>query len=364
VQLATHPFGQQCPVGAGPFVFVEHRPQESWTFKANPAFPASLGGRPYLDRYVLRVIPEQTTLLTDLLTENIDVFIAPRPDQAEQILASPDVALLNYTARNYNLVAWNTRGPLFSDVRVRRAMTLGTNRREIVAAQLRGYGRIANTGIIPLHYAFDPRLENEMQYDPAAARRLLEEAGWSDRNGDGVRENAQGTALEFSIKYNQGNQQRQDIAEIMQAQLAEIGARAQPQVVEFGTMIAQMTAPERDFDAAVFGWNVDFAIDESAFFHTAKSDEPYGFSSPRNPEMDRLLDTLRLITDREAARPFWREYQRLVIEEQPYTYMYFPDRLDAINRRLRGVTMDARGEWISVREWWIPREEREPRVAN
>ena len=65
-QLKQHPFGTQCPVGNGPFVFREHLPQDRWVFEANPAFPGSLGGRPYLDRYVLRVIPEQTTLLTEL----------------------------------------------------------------------------------------------------------------------------------------------------------------------------------------------------------------------------------------------------------------------------------------------------------
>src|SRR5690606_5639777 len=67
-QLRQHPYGTQCPVGNGPFVFAEHRPQERWVFEANPAFPEPLGGRPFVDRYVYRVIPEQTTLLTELLT--------------------------------------------------------------------------------------------------------------------------------------------------------------------------------------------------------------------------------------------------------------------------------------------------------
>jgi peptide/nickel transport system substrate-binding protein len=358
-ELRQHPFGEQCPVGNGPFVFVEHRPQESWTFRANPAFPEGLGGRPFLDRYVVRVIPEQTTLLTDLLTENIDVYINPRPDQAGQIEASPNLRLLTFKWPAYTLVAWNARKPMFADARVRRALTMATNRREIVQSQLRGYGSPATTGVHPLHFAHDSRFGDSLAYDPEAARRLLDQAGWQDRDGDGVRENADGVRFEFTLKYNQGNQRRADIAEIMQAQLAEVGVRVQPQVLEFGTMIAQMTSPERDFDAAVFGWNMGFGrLDEAAFFHSAKIDEPYAFSGTKSPRLDHLLDTLQLIVDREDARPFWREYQAAIVQEQPYTFIYFDDRLEGINRRLQGVRMDARGEWINVHEWWIAPEDR------
>lgn len=361
-QLQQHPYGTQCPVGNGPFVFVEHRPQESWTFKANPVFPRVLGGRPHLDRYVYRVIPEQTTLLTDLLTENIDVYINPRADQAPQIEASPPLTLLHYTWPAYTLVAWNSRKPWFADARVRRAMSIAVDRRQIVEAQLRGYGSLANTGVNPLHFAYDPSLADELAYDPVAARQLLEEAGWLDRDGDGLRENAEGEPFEFTLKYNQGNQRRADIAEIMQAQLAEVGVGVRPQVLEFGTMIAQMTSQERDFDAAIFGWNTGIGrLDETALFHSDKAGEPYAMTGTNDPRIDHLLDTLQLVIDREDAAPFWHEYQQVILEHQPYTYIYFDDRLDGVNKRLRGVQMDARGEWINIKDWWIPAEERRGR---
>lgn len=357
-ELKQHPFGAQCPVGNGPFVFVEHRPQESWTFRANPAFPAGLGGRPFLDRYVYRVVPEQTTLLTDLLTENIDVYINPRPDQAPQILANESLTLLHGPFRSYNLVAWNARRPQLADARVRRALTLGLDRGQIVKSQLRGYGVVANTGLPTYHYAYDTSLNDSLKFDPAGAKRLLEEAGWTDRNGDGVRENADGQPLEFTVLYNQGNQQRQDIAEIMQAQLGQIGVRVKPQVMEFGTMIATVTAKAREFDAVIFGWVVDFSVDETDFFHSKNVDAPYAMTGTRNPRLDQLLDTLKVTADREAARPLWREYQLEILKEQPYTYLYFPERLDGYNNRVQGLVMDKRGEWRNIKDWWIPRDQR------
>lgn len=353
-QFRQHPFGTQCPVGNGPFVFASHSPQERWVFTANPAFPEGLGGRPFMDRYVYRIIPEQTTLLTELLTENIDLYLAPRADQIQAILDNPNTDLINFTYRNYILVGWNSRRPQLADARVRRAITMATNRESIVEAILQGYGTVAHSGVPPFHWAYDPHAIEPLSYDPAAARALLDEAGWRDRDGDGVRESADGTRLSISIKYNTGNQQRQDVAEIMQAQLAQVGIDVRPQVVEWATLLQQINTPElRDFDGVVMGWVVEFKLTDIDLFHSERIDEPYAWSGTRNPEIDRLLEELNLVTDREEARQLWIEYQNAIIQEQPYTYFFFPDRLEGINKRLRNVVMDARGEWVNVKDWYL-----------
>lgn len=353
-ELKQHPFGTQCPVGNGPFVFAAHLPQDRWVFEANHAFPADLGGRPFVDRYVYRIVPEQTTLLTELLTENVDVYLAPRPDQAKQILDNPNLTLHNYTFRNYVFVGWNARKPQLADPRVRQAITLGTNREEIVTAILQGYGTVANSGVPPFHWAFDPGATDSGSHDPAKAMALLEEAGWTDRDGDGVRENAEGVPLAFSIKYNTGNQQRQDVAEIMQAQLAEIGMAVQPQVVEWATLLQQINTPElRDFDGVVMGWVTEFKLDDMDLFHSARIDQPYAWSGTANPDIDHLLEALSTTVDREVAVPLWADYQRVVSEEAPYTYFYFPDRLDGVNNRVMGVELDARGEWVNIKDWYL-----------
>ncbi|MDA0328281.1 MAG: ABC transporter substrate-binding protein [Gemmatimonadetes bacterium] len=353
-QLKQHPYGTQCPVGNGPFVFVSHSAQDRWVFQANPAFPAGLGGRPYLDRYVYRIIPEQTTLLTELLTENIDVYVAPAPDQAQRIVDDPRTTLMRYPYRQYVFVGWNARRPQLADPRVRMAITMGTDRGRIVQALLQGYGTVANSGVPPFHWAFDEELSGSVTYDPTAARALLETAGWSDRDGDGIRENADGLPLSFSVKYNNGNQSRQDVAEIMQAQLVDIGIDARPQVVEWATLLQQINTPDlRDFDGVVMGWVVEYKLDDMDLFHSARIDQPYAWSGTSNPEIDRLLERLNSTTDRDEAITLWREYQQLVIAEQPYTFFYFPDRLDGVNVRLKGVVMDTRGDWLNIREWYL-----------
>ncbi|MDG2282108.1 MAG: ABC transporter substrate-binding protein [Longimicrobiales bacterium] len=351
-ELKQHPFGSQCPVGNGPFVFYSHTAQDRWVFEANPAFPEGLGGRPFVNRYVYRAIPEQTTLLAELLTGGIDVYVQPTPEQAQNVLDSEELDLRRFVGRSYMYVGWNARLPKLSDARVRTAMGMGVDRQSLVDGTLGGYGRIANSGVPPFHFAFDADLESPVSYDPAGARALLEEAGWVDRDGDGIRENAAGEPLEIVLKYNPHNL-RQAIAEVMQAQLSEVGVAITPQSVEFTTLIDQIASTRRDFEGVVMGWNAEFRLDDTDLFRSDRIDQPYAFSGTQNSTIDRLIDALSTTVDEDASRALWIEYQRAIMEEQPYTYFYFRDRLVGVNRRLQGVEMDVRGEWTTVRDWYI-----------
>lgn len=356
--IAAHPFGFQCPVGNGPFVFVEHRPQDRWVFEANPAFPEELGGRPFLDRIVHRVIPEQATLLAELLTGGLDLYIDVPTDQAGQV-ADGGAVLDRFPSRQLEYVAWNGRRSPFSDVRVRRALTLAIDRRALVEATLGGYGRIAHSTVPPFHWAYLPVPAQDPTFDPEGARRLLAEVGWEDRNGDGVRESPEGERLSFTLTYNTGNQRRQDIAEIMQAQLGSVGVAVRTESVEPASLGARLFDPEvRDYDAVIFGWITEFRVDDRDLLHSERSTGPFALSGTSNAELDRLLDTLQLVVDRGDARPLWDEYQRVQDEEHPYTFLFFPERLTGVSRRMRGVETDVRGEWASVRDWWIDPDRR------
>ncbi|HEX5724329.1 MAG TPA: ABC transporter substrate-binding protein, partial [Longimicrobiaceae bacterium] len=236
-ELKNHPFSTRQPVGNGPFRFVSREQGQRWVFEANPDFPRELGGRPYLDRIVYRYIPDPTVLLTELLTGNLDYYIAPSPEQVEEIEGSPNTRLLSFPDRAFVIVGWNERLPMFKDVRVRRALTMAIDRRAIIDGVRRGYGELANSTVPPFFWQHDSTAGADLRYDPEAARRLLAEAGWTDRNGDGTLENAQGQPFRFTLVTNVGNRERQDITEVIQAQLRQVGIDVRPQVLEWGTLL-------------------------------------------------------------------------------------------------------------------------------
>jgi peptide/nickel transport system substrate-binding protein len=355
-ELAQHPFGRICPVGNGPFRFVNHIPDDRWVFEANPWFPEGLGGRPYLDRYVFRPIPENATLLAELLTGGIDVYISVTPNSAERIRSEADLEVRSYPSRSIFFAAWNSRVPKLSDSRVRRAFTVGIDRRQILEGIRFGRGEVANTGVPFSHWAYDSALADSLPYDPDQARRLLTEAGWVDGDGDGIRENGEGEALTVEIIVNQ-NQEREEVSEIMQAQLREVGVDVQLRVVDMGVLIERITSPEREFEGFLLSWEQEFRLDERDLFHSEAVDRLYAFSGIQDQELDRYLDTLQLIPARIDAEPVWRAYQNRLVNLQPYTFLYFSDRQNGLNGRLQGVVMDVRGDWQNVREWWIDPQE-------
>jgi peptide/nickel transport system substrate-binding protein len=353
-QLATYPFGTRTPVGNGPFRFVRHTPGQEWVFEANPDFPKALGGRPYLDRVVYRFIPEQTTLLTELLTGVLDVYIAANAGQAQRITAGPRTRLVAAQGRQWNWIAWNERRPMFADARVRRALTMAIDRRQIVDALLFGYGEVGRSTVTPAHWSYDSTdVQSLVPYDTAGARRLLAEAGWQDLNGDGVLEDAAGHPFRFTLKTNEGNQVRKDVTEMVQAQLARIGVQVEPRLVEWNTLVAQMTGPERQFDAVVSSWVDTFRKDDAEILLCRMRGRPFQIISFCDPAVDRMIDSLNATPGRAAAAPLWREYQHTTVQASPYTVLYYPRRLTGVNQRLHGVEMDVRGEYNTIGKWWI-----------
>jgi peptide/nickel transport system substrate-binding protein len=352
-ELARHPFSTRTPVGNGPFRFVERAQGQRWVFEANPDHPEELGGRPYLDRVAFRVIPEPTTLLTELLTGGVDFYYQVRPEQTERIAGSRNARVTSAPGISWVYLGFNQRRPPFDDVRVRRALTLAIDRRQILHAVLAGQGSVASSTISPFRPQHDASVGVKLVHDPEQARALLTEAGFTQRGVDGVLRGASGTPFRFTILVPQGYQDRQDIGQMVQADLRRIGVDVRLQTVEFNTLVARVAGLGRDFDAVIMGFNSGVRVDDVPIFACRSRDLPFAFTGYCSPETDALLDSVLAMPDLEAARPLWSRYQHRIAEELPMTFLLFPDELHAASSRLRGITPDARGAWVGIDRWWL-----------
>jgi peptide/nickel transport system substrate-binding protein len=339
------------PVGSGPFRFAEWRAAERLVLETNDAFPEALGGPPAAARVVIRVIPEAATRLTELVTGGIHADIDLAPDQADDVANSDGLRLLSFPGRTVYFVAWNNRREPFTDPRVRRALTHAIDRDEIIAALLGGFGAPA-TSPIPPWSPLSPGVE-PLAYDTEAADRLLAEAGWEDRDGDGVRENGAGEPLRFTLLSSDRALNRA-VVEVVQAHLRQVGVDVRLQVTEFQTMLAQFRG--RDYDAAFANWVLDnFQVGAAPFalFHSEQAGIPGSANrtSFANATADSLLDAGRAPSDPDLARSTWGDFVRLLRREQPATFMFWLDELAGVGSAVAGVDMDPRGEFRGLAGW-------------
>lgn len=350
-ELRNAPFNRS-PVGSGPFRLAEWLANDRLVLERNPDFPTGLGGPAASARVVIRIIPEASTMLTELFTGGIHVDIDVTPQQTASIEQRDDLRLYAFPGRTVYYVGWNNARAPFDDPRVRRALALAMNRQEIIDALLAGHGALASSTIPPWH-PLHPSDVQPLPFDTTAAAALLDEAGWSDGNGDGTRENARGEPLRFTLMASD-DPIRRSVVEVLQSQLARVGAQVDIRIIEFQTMLQQHR--NRDFDAVFTNWVIDnFQVASSPFslFHSSQADiERSGNrSSVRDPELDRLIASGAAATDEDEQRRIWRAFTERLQQEQPVTFMFWIEELAASSTRLQGVEMDPRGEFMTIREW-------------
>jgi peptide/nickel transport system substrate-binding protein len=350
-QLKDAPFNK-APVGNGPFKFVEYRANDRWVFEANDNYPKDLGGRPYLDRVVFRIIPDVTAQTAEIQTGNVDIVLNAKTTQLKQIASNPDIRVVIRPSRQYAIVGWNGKRPPFDQPVVRRALSMAIDRQAILTTLRAGYGSLAVGPIGPYHWAFDSTLK-ALPFNPDSAKAMLKAAGIFDRNNDGVAETAAGKPMIVELMVQAGSVLNKDMAEMITANLAQVGVKIVVKPTEAGTMFGTISDPARKFDAVIVAWESDFRINLRDTFHSASIKGPFQLASYSNKRVDALIDSVSKVSDHTAARPLYAEIQRIIQEDQPWTFLYnFPD-VYLLRQRVHGVDMDIRSAFLSVGKWWV-----------
>jgi peptide/nickel transport system substrate-binding protein len=350
-EMINAPFNRQ-PVGNGPFRFVSWRANEQVVLEANEDYWA---GRPYLDRVVFRVIPEPATAITELLSGGIDLYRNVPPSDMARLEASDAARPLSWPTLGFTFLMFNQREPIFQDVRVRRALTMATDRQSLVDGLVQGYGEVSTGPAASMQWERNEALE-PWPYDPDEAKRLLAEAGWRDTDGDGILDR-DGSPLRFEMTTNTDNILRRDILVALQSQFRAVGADARARSVEFNTMVDHWMSGE--FDTVVAGWDLYLRFDPTQLFETGA---PYNGGAYSNLRVDELLRRARTTLDRAEAAPLWDEFLQIVHDEQPYIFLIADHERWGASRRLRGVepaaAPNAYAPLASIARWWIPTDAR------
>jgi peptide/nickel transport system substrate-binding protein len=344
-RLQEAPFTRK-PIGAGPYRLTDWRERESITFDASPGY---WGGTPALPRVVLKLIPEDATVIAELRAGNVD---AGRiiPEAYRSFQREAQVTVLRVPGDTFYWFAPNFRLPIFQDVRVRQAMALAVNRREMLQALYQGLGTVAQSPIHPSLWQYDKDLKG-YGYDPARAKQLLAEAGWT-AGTDGI---LQKSGQRFKVKYGfLAGKDYQNQALLIQQYLRAVGIDVDVQAIERGDFFGRYFTAGGAIELVGIAWfNLLFPPQselEDNFKSTGSGAKVIGYN---NAEMDRLLDQAILTRDRARQRALYAQIQQLVIDDVPHVLTVRPDVIWGVRKRftLPAGIESLRGFFGSIPRW-------------
>lgn len=345
----------RCPIGTGPYRFSKWEIGQYMVLEANPDYFEHVPG---IKRYVYRLIPDQSVQFLELLSDGIDSMDL-NPYQFRFRADTPEfrarIAKYEYLSQSYTYIGYNLNDPLFSDVRVRRALSYAINIKEVIDAALLGLGEPC-TGPFFKGSPFYDGSVGGYDFDPEKAAALLREAGWADTDGDGILEK-DGLEFRFTVATNQGSQVREDVATIVQRQWALIGVRTEIQVIAWAAFLDQFI-DKKNFQAVILGWTLPVDPDPDPVWHS-EAMKPGGlnFVSYSNKRVDELIDEGRREFDPAKRKKIYNEIHRLISEDAPYTFLFFPYATPAINKRFHGIDPAPAGIGYNFIDWYVPEDE-------
>lgn len=319
------------PVGSGPFLFREYQKDVLVRFYQHPQY---WRGTAAMQQLVFDIVPNNARRMAKLLTHECDVVAYPRLAELELVTERPDVKVQQSTSMNIGFWAFNTQRPPFNQVKVRQALALAINQRAILQAVYFNQATAAHSILPPTSWAFSPELAMP-EYDPVAARTLLAEAGL-----------AQGFSMTIWAMPVQRlyNPNALKMAELIQADLAQIGVHATIVSFEWNTFRRKLSDGEHD--SVLIGWAADNA-DPDNFFRPLLSCAALESGSNRaqwcDPSFDQILNQALLTNEQQQRRALYLQAQQYLQTELPLVALAHSQRIQAVNSQIEGVTINPYG---------------------
>jgi len=349
------------PVTNSPFILKEWNRNESITFGVNKN--SFLYDEKNINELVFKIIPDYTSRLIQLKRDEIDFMELISTEDVSDLERMDNLNVKTIEGREYDYIGWNNIDPdeyiksgkvspnkLFGNREIRIALTHAINRNEILEEYLYNYGTLASTPISPIFtYYIDTNIV-QYNYDPAEAKSMLSEQGWQDTNNDGIIDK-NGTEFNFTLAIPGGNPLRSYAATIIKNNLKAVGIGVSIETMEMGAFIDDLIS--KNLNAWMAAWYIPIPIELNAFWNSDLKSTQMNFVSYQNNIMDNIMDKLAKAQSRESKRKLYYEFQRIIHEDQPMTFMYWKSNIIGINNRIENIDISPLGAIAHCWEWSI-----------
>lgn len=338
------------PVGTGAYKIEDIDSQRAVLTRHDDYY----GPRPYIDRLELYFYPDAEAVMDARERGEIMGMGRVLPRHIASVQQDPDLTLYSAPLSGYNVVYLNLDRAIFQDRLVRQAMMWALDRQALVDEILQGQGMVIDSPILPQSWAYNEGVPAYTQ-DLRKARTLLEQAGWFDDDGDGVRERGD-LKLEFRLATNVDDASRVAMVDMISAQFAEVGIRAIPEYVEWEDLVGQQLRLRR-FDAVLSGWqSLPADPDPYPYWHSSQVNEDgVNFANYISSEADALIAQARRTGDMDQRWSLYQRFQELFAEDVPSLLLYQPVYTFAVDDGVYGVQiapMFSSGERFATLPQW------------
>lgn len=341
------------PLGTGPFKFIRYdNTQQVCDLEA---FAQYWEGAPKIQTVRVRVIPDMNALQAELQAGRVDIAPMPTslsPDAVKRLEQDPNLQVKSFQGSNVVLLTLNTSSPPLDNVKVRQAIAYSIDRSSLINNLLLGFGKIAHSIIPEESWAYSPG--QTYSYDPATAKRLLDEAGFRDPDGDGPRMRFEKPVV---YKLSGSSIAGRQYASVIQNYLKEVGIPVEIQTPEANTLFDELR--RGNFQIAYSQWvggNQDPIFYKDLF---ATSEIPTETRPSRNrsrysnPELDALLEEAVNTFDRERAAELYKRIQEIVSRDVPVFPLWYQSNIVIARKNVGNIQVNASGDWGFVRNLTI-----------
>ena len=345
-------------IGTGPYRF------DSWgkgqrvvLRKWEKYYGRELGVMPPIDIKIFDIINHPITQFQSLTSKGVDEM-SLTPDLWVNRTNTPDfgpdgfLLKVKYPGRMYNYIGYNLRKPLLQDKRVRQAFSHLIDREKIIKNVYFDLAR-STSGPFFIDSAFYDKSIEPPEFSVEKAKAILKDDGWADTDGDGIlRKNGQ--KLEFTAMYPNANPNYPKILPIIKEDMAKAGVQMNLMGLEWSVVVERLE--KKDFEACVLGWSMGLSPDPYQLWHSSQADvnsssNHIGF---KNAEADKLIEDIRSSFDMQKRIELCHKFHALLAEEQPYTFLFSPLSLMAINKRYHNIQVFPTG--VPERILWTSKD--------
>ena len=314
------------PVGSGPFIFKEWRSDELIRLARNEDY---WEGAPEYEEYVYRILPDPLTQEITFYAGTVDRYGAGS-HQVERLRKDPRFQVFSGLGFGFTYIGYNMRRWPFQDARVRRALGMAVNARQIQRYVLNGEAEDITGPFVKQSRHYDHDIK-PLPYDPKGAARLLHEAGFRRKNGVLSKD---GKPLAFSLMTNHGNEIRRAVGAVAQDAWRQIGVKITFSQVEWAVFIKKHIN-QLDFDAVILGWSLGLDPDLYQIWHSSQTGKGrLNFVGYKNPKADDLIIKIRQEYDLPTQVRYARALHRIIAADQPYTFLYVGKWTALLDRKI------------------------------